>query len=97
MDIFFVKLTGKLPRRENTVNVEAFVSSSEECKMLCSGDMECGYYKYFDAKDDKQPMMCYHLRKCTPRVIQRTECPLEKNNYIDHFLFTQSPEDCEMK
>ena len=22
------------------------------------------------------------------------ECPLEKNNYIDHTLFTKSSEDC---
>ena len=34
--------------RENTVKVEAFVSSSEECQMTCSGDPMCGYYKYFD-------------------------------------------------
>ncbi len=41
--------------------------------------------------------MCYHLRKCSPRVIRRTSCPLERNNYIDHFLFTKTPEDCKKK
>ena len=41
--------------------------------------------------------MCYHLRKCSPRVIQRTTCPLERNNYIDHFLFTKTQEDCKKK
>ena len=34
--------------RENTVKVEAFVSSTEECQMTCSEDPMCGYYKYFD-------------------------------------------------
>ena len=27
----------------------------------------------------------------------RTECPLEKNNYIDHYLFTQTNEECKQK
>ena len=28
--------------------------------------------------------MCYHLRSCVPKLVKRSECPLEKNNYIDH-------------
>ena len=50
-------------------------------------DVDCGYYKYFPNNDEKQPLFCYHLKKCAPRVIKRSECPLERNNYIDHFLF----------
>ena len=69
--------------------------------------------KYFDTVDEKQPLMCYHLKSCAPRIIrdkvrltlvahfllevgalQMQECPLEKNNYIDHTLFTKSSEDC---
>ena len=41
--------------------------------------------------------MCYHVKKCAPREIVRTECPLEKNNYIDHYLFTQTNEECKQK
>lgn len=79
------------------MNVAAFISGDDECMESCSSDDQCGYYKYFEKTDEKQPMMCYHLKKCTPRVIRRTECPLERNNYIDHFLFTQSSEECEQK
>ena len=73
--------------RENTVDVQGFVRNAEECKMSCSNDVDCGYFKYFPANDEKQPLFCYHLKKCAPRVIRRSECPLEQNNYIDHFLF----------
>jgi hypothetical protein len=83
--------------RENTVNVEAFVRNADECKMSCSENTDCGYYQYFASNDDKQPLMCYHLRKCAPRVIRRSECPLERNNYIDHFLFVRTQTACRQK
>ena len=83
--------------RENTVNVQGFIRNSEECEINCSHNEECGYFKYFPADDDKQPLFCYHLKKCAPRVIRRTECPLERNNYIDHFLFVESQSDCRQK
>ena len=38
--------------------------------------------------------MCYHLRSCVPKLVKKSECPLEKNNYIDHRLFTPSDESC---
>jgi hypothetical protein len=28
--------------------------------------------------------MCYHLKSCVPKLVKKVECPLEKNNYIDH-------------
>jgi len=87
--------TDKCPlNKENTVNVHAFVSSNVECEKSCSRDDLCGYYKYFNVGDEKQPLMCYHLKSCAPRIIRSMECPLEKNNYIDHTLFTKSSEDC---
>lgn len=83
--------------RENTVNVEAFVRNADECKNSCSHNVDCGYFKYFEASDEKQPLFCYHLKKCAPRVIRRSECPLERNNYIDHFLFVPTQTDCRQK
>lgn len=83
--------------RENTVEVHAFVRNSEECQSRCSENAECGYYKYFPSSDVNQPLFCYHLRKCAPRVIRRAECPLEKNNYIDHFLFVDTQTECKQK
>ena len=83
--------------RENTVEVHAFVRNPEECKNRCSDNTECGYYKYFSNTDVNQPLFCYHLRKCAPRVIRRAECPLEKNNYIDHFLFVDTQTECRQK
>ncbi len=83
--------------RENTVNVRAFVEDSKDCERSCSRDDLCGYYKYFDSGDEKQPLMCYHLKSCSPRIIRSQECPLEKNNYIDHTLFTKSTEQCRQK
>ena len=56
--------------RENTVNVQAFVSSNIECEKSCSRDDLCGYFKYFGASDEKQPLMCYHLKSCAPRIIR---------------------------
>ena len=75
--------------RENTVEVHAFVRNSEECQSRCSENAECGYYKYFPSSDLNQPLFCYHLRKCAPRVIRRAECPLEKNNYIGNVQLIQ--------
>jgi len=83
--------------KENTVEVQGFVRNAEECKMSCSMDVDCGYYKYFPNNDEKQPLFCYHLKKCAPRVIRRAECPLERNNYIDHFLFMETQTDCRQK
>jgi len=83
--------------KENVVNVEAFVRNAEECKKSCSDNIDCGYFKYFEAGDDKKPLFCYHLKKCAPRVIRRAECPLERNNYIDHFLFVPTQTDCRQK
>ena len=39
-------------------------------------------------------MLCYHLSSCVARLIKRSECPLEKNNYIDHKMFVQSDQEC---
>jgi hypothetical protein len=83
--------------RANAVNVEAFVRNADECKKSCSNNVDCGYFKYFEAGDAKQPLFCYHLKKCAPRVIRRAECPLERNNYIDHFLFVPTQTDCRQK
>jgi len=83
--------------KANAVNVEAFVRNADECKKSCSNNVDCGYFKYFEAGDAKQPLFCYHLKKCAPRVIRRAECPLERNNYIDHFLFVPTQTDCRQK
>ena len=89
---------GQCPlNRENTVNVRAFVRSGKECERSCSSDHECGYFKYFDSGDSRQPEMCYHLKSCSPRIIKNQQCPLEPNNYIDHFLFTQTNAECQEK
>ena len=40
--------------------------------------------QYHNSTDVKNPQMCYHLRSCVPKLVKRSECPLEKNNYIDH-------------
>jgi hypothetical protein len=40
--------------------------------------------QYFNNTDEKQPEMCYHLKSCVPKLVKKVECPLEKNNYIDH-------------
>lgn len=82
---------------ENTVFVRAFVRTKTECMRSCSKDDSCGYYKYFAESDDKMPLMCYHLKSCSPRIIAKEECPLEVNNYIDHMLFTRSEKDCLTK
>ena len=50
--------------------------------------------KYYNATDEKRQQMCYHLRSCVPKLVKKSECPLEKNNYIDHRLFTQSDGEC---
>ena len=39
-------------------------------------------------------MLCYHLSSCVARLIKRSECPLEKSNYIDHKMFVQSDQEC---
>ncbi len=80
--------------RENTVAVEAFVRDSATCQSSCASNANCGYYKYFDSADDRQPLMCYHLKSCSRRVIRDRECPLEPNNYIDHNMFTKRTKDC---
>ena len=70
--------------------VRAFVRTKMECEKSCSMDDSCGYFKYFSSVDERQPLMCYHLKSCSPRIIRRQECPIEVNNYIDHMLFTRS-------
>ena len=80
--------------RENTVAVEAFVRSSSSCRDTCASNGNCGYYKYFDSGDQRQPLMCYHLKSCSRRVIRDRECPLEPNNYIDHTLFVKDSQEC---
>lgn len=93
-----MKATNICPlNRENTVKVQAFVRREKECEISCSNNDLCGYYKHFPEKDEHQSMMCYHLKSCSPRVIKNQECPLEKNNYIDHTLFTDSTEQCKIK
>lgn len=84
--------------RENTVKITPFVKNEEACKQNCSWNSKCNYFKYLtnDGPSSQVPL-CYHLKKCSPRMIRQTECPLERNNYIDHYLFTQSPEECEMR
>ena len=83
--------------RENTVAVQAFVRTPADCQTSCSENEECGYFKYFSDRDERQPMMCYHLRGCAVRVIVNRECPIEPNNYIDHTLFTKNDEECKSK
>ena len=51
-------------------------------------------FQYIPDTDERQPMFCYHLRSCVPKLVKRSECPLEKNNYIDHKLFVQSDRQC---
>jgi len=80
--------------RENTIGVMAFMEKEEDCIISCSKNEMCSFYKYHDAADEKMPMMCYHLRSCVPKLVKRSECPLEKNNYIDHRLFVQTDPDC---
>ena len=79
------------------MSVSAFIKNADECMKACSNNVDCGYFKYFDENDAKQPMFCYHLKKCAPRVIRRAECPLERNNYIDHFLFVPTQTECRQK
>ena len=43
--------------RENTVKVEAFVRTADDCKMSCSDNYLCGYYKHFPSDDEKQPLV----------------------------------------
>ncbi len=74
--------------------MEAFVRDASICEHSCSRNPNCGYYKYFDSGDARQPLMCYHLKSCSRRVIRDRECPLEPNNYIDHSLFVKNSEDC---
>jgi len=83
--------------RENTVAVEAFVEDEAKCMRSCSSNADCGYFKYFTEDDERQPLMCYHLKSCSRRVIRRRECPLEPNNYIDHHLFTRTDELCQQR
>jgi len=80
--------------KENTIGVMAFMEKEEDCIISCSKNHMCSFYKYHSAEDEKQPMMCYHLRSCVPKLVKRSECPLEKNNYIDHRLFIQSDRQC---
>jgi len=80
--------------KENTIGVMAFMEKEEDCIISCSKNDMCSFYKYHNSEDDKQPMMCYHLRSCVPKLVKRSECPLEKNNYIDHRLFVQSDRQC---
>lgn len=79
------------------MNVRAFVRNERECEKSCSRDELCGHYKYFASDDDNQPLMCYHLKSCSKRVIKNQECPIEKNNYIDHTLFNEDNEACRAK
>lgn len=80
--------------KENTIGVVAFIEKEEDCIISCSKNEMCSFYKYHPADDEKMPMMCYHLRSCVPKLVKRSECPLEKNNYIDHRLFVQSDRLC---
>ena len=79
--------------RENTVEIKGFVGSEEECKSHCADNFDCVYYHYVPAGDDKCPLFCYLLHKCTPRRIEEKNCPLTKENYIDHFLFVETVTD----
>ena len=47
--------------RENTAQVKAFVNTAEECKMTCSHDPMCGYYKYFDKVSADTLFLSCHL------------------------------------
>merc|ERR1719234_1420008 len=64
--------------RENTIGVMAFMEKEEDCIISCSKNEMCSFYKYHNAEDEKMPMMCYHLRSCVPKLVKRSECPLEK-------------------
>lgn len=77
--------------------VQAFVRSQQDCMESCQSNEGCGYFKYFDSADDRQPLMCYHLKSCSKRVIRDRECPLEPNNYIDHTLFVRQAATCREK
>ena len=77
--------------------MRAFVRNERECEKSCSRDELCGHFKYFAADDSNQPLMCYHLKSCSKRVIKNQECPIEKNNYIDHTLFNVNNEECRAK
>ena len=50
----------KLIFRENTVKVEAFVRTDDDCKQTCSDNNLCGYYKHFPSEDEKQPLVIYY-------------------------------------
>jgi len=80
--------------KENTIGVMAFMEAEEDCIISCSKNEQCSFYRYYGPEDEKQPLLCYHLRSCVPKLVKRAECPLEKNNYIDHRLFTQSDRQC---
>lgn len=80
--------------KDNVIGVMAFIKTADECMMTCSHNSMCSYYKYFSKDDERQPMLCYHLRSCVPKLVKRSKCPLEKNNYIDHKLFVQSDRQC---
>jgi len=80
--------------KENTIGVMAFMEKEEDCIISCSKNEMCKYYKYHPASDEVMPMMCYHLRSCVPKLVKKSECPLEKNNYIDHRLFIQEDRAC---
>eukprot|EP00095_Tigriopus_kingsejongensis_P005001 snap_masked-scaffold139_size317827-processed-gene-0.5 protein:Tk05001 transcript:snap_masked-scaffold139_size317827-processed-gene-0.5-mRNA-1 annotation:"kelch domain-containing protein" len=93
-----MKATNICPlNRENTVKVSAFVRKEKDCETSCASNELCGYYKHYSESDEKQPLMCYHLRSCSPRVIKNQACPLEKNNYIDHMLFTKTTAQCRTR
>ncbi|QQP48657.1 Uncharacterized protein FKW44_009034 [Caligus rogercresseyi] len=80
--------------KENTARVEIFVKNEEACMKSCSEESSCGYYMY---KSDAKEKFCYHLKSCVPRVVLNYECPILKNNYIDHYLFTASEAKCKEK
>ena len=92
-DNFIIYKILSLINRENTVEIKGFVGSEEECKSHCADNFECVYYHYVPAGDDKCPLFCYLLHKCTPRRIEEKNCPLTKENYIDHFLFVETVTD----
>ena len=91
--MYNVSFTLLLINRENTVEIKGFVGSEEECKSHCADNFDCVYYHYVPAGDDKCPLFCYLLHKCTPRRIEEKNCPLTKENYIDHFLFVETVTD----
>jgi len=75
-------------------SVVPYIKNEKLCAESCSLNEKCGFYQYFNSSDGSQPLMCYHLTSCVPKLVQKQECPLEKNNYIDHRLFVQSDRDC---